>query len=275
MLRIALASARFFELVGELADGEGAGLLEVVEDVEPEGLVLAPVEQPGAEGGLLPLLPGVGGPAPLALGALDEGDVAAGGDGVDAGLDDVPVPVGPAGGDLGDGGGAVAVEPGGLDLPGGLLACEHDLERPLPEVHLGNGGGCGGGGGEAGFLSVGEQPVGVVDLPVQLLLEGDHALAGAGPGVADGVEAVAGGRFVGGADCGGLVGGELVGEGVEGAAERERKLGGEREFLKLGASELVTLFPLLILVTTTEAAAPLSLTDLLEPEARRGRVEHP
>jgi hypothetical protein len=36
-----------FEFVGELADSEGAGLFEVVEDLEPEGLVLTPVKERG------------------------------------------------------------------------------------------------------------------------------------------------------------------------------------------------------------------------------------
>src|SRR5690606_1826212 len=55
----------------------------------------------------------------------------------------------------------------------------------------------------------------------------------------------------------------------------ERKLGRKGELLQLGAGELVTLLPLLILEPSTESTAALALADLLQPETSRRRIEHP
>ncbi len=131
------------ELVGEVVDGQSTRSAQPVTYLEPQILVLAVVQQPSAECGSFLLFPRIGCPAALALGALDQGDVLAAGDQVDAGLNDLAVPVRPVSGDLGDGGRAVAREPGGLDLPGLGLPREHDLESALAEVDFGDGFGVG------------------------------------------------------------------------------------------------------------------------------------
>ena len=69
--------------------------------------------------------------------------------------------------------------------------------------------------------------------------------------------------------------GKELGETVQLAAEVEGQIGGEGELLELGAGELVTLLPLLVLMPPPQSAAAFALTDLLQPEARRRRVEHP
>lgn len=119
------------EDVGELRDGEGARLTHPVPQTEPEIPILALVKQPGAEGFFLLLLPGVGGPSALTFSALDEGDVFAGFDDVDAGLHDGPIAVWPMRGNLSDGCGPVTLKPGGLGLASGHLSGEYNLERPL------------------------------------------------------------------------------------------------------------------------------------------------
>lgn len=149
------------------------GGAEAIPKPEPEVLVLAPVEQPGAERYLLLLLPGIGGPAPLALRALDERNVLTRVDDVDSGLDDCLVAVGPVSGDLGHGDRPVPLEPDGFCFACGHLPGENDLERALTESDFGHGSETR--QGYADHLVRGEKAVGAVDRPVQLLLESNHS----------------------------------------------------------------------------------------------------
>ena len=128
----------------------------------------------------------------------------------------------------------MAVEPRGLDLACRDRAGEHDLERPLAERD----GLDPGVGDERLGLGLGDEVVGAVDGPVELLLQRDHLPAQGGVLGAGGVEGGAGGDGAL-ADGGGFLGGEELGEAVQLAAEVEGQVGGEGEVLELGAGELV------------------------------------
>ena len=176
-------------------------------------------------------------------------------------------------GDLGDGGGAVALEPGGGLLPGDDAAGQGDLEGPLPQAHAGRLGDARAGAGEVLF----EDAVGAVGVPVELLLGGDHLLAG-GLGALVGLVQELGAGCLFGQDGGGLGGGVLDGQAVEELAVLDEMLGevggGEGEVLEGGAGELVSWLPGFVTDSATNAPVAFIVAVLLEPEEGGGGVEH-
>ena len=128
-------------------------------------------------------------PAAFVFGLLNEGDVAVGLHQGDAALDEFAIGLRPVRGQLGDGLGAVALEPRGLQLAGGQLAGHHDFKGAFAELegrHLV------GRQDELGF----REAVKLVALPIEFLLEGNHALERFGPALLGGIER--GARVTGG-----------------------------------------------------------------------------
>src|SRR5690606_36251083 len=74
-----------------------------------------------------------------------------------------------------------------------------------------------------------------------------------------------------------LVRGEVLGQRIQCPAEVQRQYGRQGELLKLGAGELVEVLPRYSRRTRPLAVRTIALVvaHLLEPEAGRGRVEHP
>ena len=120
------------------------------------------------------LVPRLDVPAAFVFGLLDEGDVAVRLHQGDAALDEFAIGLGPVRGQLGDGRGAVTLKPRGLQFTGGQLAGHHDFKGTFAELkgrHLV------GRQDELGF----REAVELVALPIEFLLEGNHALERFGP----------------------------------------------------------------------------------------------
>ena len=140
--------------------------------LEPQDAVLAPVQQPGRERGLLLLLPRLGLPAPLALGPLDQPDVPVALDHLDPPRDDLPVRLRPVRRDLGDRRRPMPREPLRLDLAALPSAGPARSRTPAPPASAPERDPASATSSAASL--VGEQPVAAVDVPVQLLLQRDH-----------------------------------------------------------------------------------------------------
>ncbi len=161
--------------------------------------------------------------------------------------------------DLRDGGGVVTLEPLVACLACGDAAGKDDLEGALAEGDFGDVGVVGV-FGDAEVLEV--EVVKGVNLPVQLLLEGDHARTSGLPTQL---------RLAEGSNSGNILLGvgiravrrELPGKGIKSNRKSGWISDREREFLKLGTSKLEESLPVI-----TGEAAPLStntfiMTDLL------------
>ena len=149
-------------------------------------------------------------PAALALGALDQADVAVGLDDLDPALDHPAVLFRPVLRDLGDRGRTVPGEPLGFEFAALHPPGHDDLERPLAQVQVRNGSGrC----DQVGGLLIGEQAIPVIHVPVELFLKRDHPAA-------DALVFLAGSGS-----------GELLGEGVEFSTAFQRQSRRKRELL--------------------------------------------
>ena len=169
-------------------------------------------------------------------------------------------------------------KPCGRSFSGGDLPGEDNLEGPFAEVDPGD------------LLQwirqfVGGEPVELVALPVEFLLEGDHHAAVRVPGRTPGFERTLEcwpdrGRRVGQcadrpvADDGGRRERGLdVGEGLDAAGDVEGARGGEGELFEAGSGELKALFPFFIMDASANAGSAFRMKDLLHPEASGRTVE--
>jgi hypothetical protein len=156
--------------VGVLAHAVGQAPAAREPRLGPVAGILQAIEEPAAKGPLFLLLPGLGVPAALVLGLLDDGNAGIGPDRLDAALDELPVVFGPLRRDLGDRRGAVALEPRRRELPGCHPSREYDLEGALSELDS-----------REVLPRVREivlrEAVEAIALPVEFLLETDHLFA--------------------------------------------------------------------------------------------------
>ena len=149
-------------------------------------------------------------------------------DHLDPPRDDVPVILRPLLRDLRHRRRAVPREPLRLDLAARHLPREHDLKGPKTKIDIRNGPWL---RDQASGFVVGKQPVSVVNVPVELFLQGDHPSPNAYIFGVSGVETFPG-RYAVGAYGGWLDGGELPSKGIQLPAAVSGKLGANRQFVK-------------------------------------------
>ena len=225
------------------------------------------------------LVPGLGVPAALVFGLLDEADGRVVGDAAEAALDQLPIRGGPMARDFRDGRGAVPFKPGALRFARGHAPRQHDLEGPLAQLDALRRNGVHRGalrqahGGGAAFCRALHEAEGFVDLPIQLLLPGDELAPLAGGQVAGARQPRAQVPALGAAPTRQRGRRRLALQGRAGLDERGRKF---RELSRwkwkpreLSRSELEEMLPLFCRYSSSDSSSTFIVKNLLHPKASR------